>query len=145
MSFQTSLPVRFQDVDAAGVLFYGRIYDYCHQAYEELIASSGVDPAHYFSKAEYLVPIVHSEADYKTPILHGERITVSIDVTRVGRASFRLRYRVRGPGEDVRVEVTTVHAFANRATMKPIPIPGPLRAFFLGHLVEEVVPDHAPK
>ena len=145
MSFETSFPVRFQDVDAAGVLFYGRIYDYCHQAYEELIESGGIDRAHYFSKAEYLVPIVHSEADYKTPILHGERISITIDVTRVGRASFRLRYLVRGPAGDVRVEVTTVHAFANRATMKPIPIPEALRAFFLGHLVGEVVADQAPK
>ena len=145
MSFQAAYPVRFQDVDAAGVLFYGRIYDYCHQAYEELIESAGVDRAHYFSKAEYLVPIVHSEADYKTPILHGERISIEIDVTRVGRASFRLRYRVRGPAGDPRVEVATVHAFANRATMKPIPIPDALRAFFLRHLVEEIVADHAPK
>ena len=145
MSFETSFAVRFQDVDAAGVLFYGRIYDYCHQAYEELIESAGIGRAHYFSKAEYLVPIVHSEADYRTPILHGERVSIAIDVTRVGRASFRLRYRVRGPAGDLRVEVTTVHAFASRATMKPIPIPEALRAFFSGHLVEEVVPHHAPK
>jgi len=65
VSFHTTIPVRFQDVDSAGVLFFGRIFDYCHHAYEDLIHSSGVDRAHYFAGADYLVPIAHAEADYR--------------------------------------------------------------------------------
>lgn len=146
MSFQATIPVRFQDVDAAGVLFFGRIFDYCHQAYEELIESSGVDRAHYFHRAEYLVPIAHAEADYRKPIRVGERMNVAIDVTRVGRASVRLRYRVTGPSvDDLRAEVVTVHAFVDRATMRPISIPEPLRGFFLGHLVPEETPERVSK
>ena len=145
MSFRTTLPARFQDVDAAGVLFFGRIFDYCHQAYEELIATSGVDRARYFAGGDFLVPIAHAEADYKKPILHGERVTITIDVSRVGRASVHLRHTVTGPEGDLRASVLTVHAFVERETMKPIPIPEPLRGFFLGHLREEPVPEGAPK
>ena len=145
MSFRANFPVRFQDVDAGGVLFFGRIFDYLHLAYEELVASSGVDRARYFAGAEYFVPIAHAEADYRSPIRHGERIDLSIDVARVGRASFTLRYRVSGPAGDLRVEATTIHAFVNRSTMKPIPIPDPLRAFFQEHLLRESVPDHTAK
>ncbi len=139
MSFEVTLPVRFQDVDAGGVLFFGRIFDYCHQAYEEFVATSGVDRARYFAGAEYLVPIAHAEADYRTPIRHGEEVRVAVDVTRVGRASFRLRHRVLGRAGDLRVEAVTVHAFVDRGTMKPIPIPESLRGFFLEHLVPEAV------
>jgi YbgC/YbaW family acyl-CoA thioester hydrolase len=139
MSFRATLQVRFQDVDAGGVLFFGRIFDYLHAAYEELVASSGVDRARYFAGAEYLVPIAHAEADYRSPIRHGERVEVAIDVARVGRASFQLRYRVLGPGGDLRVEAATVHAFVDRATMRPIAIPEPLRSFFQGHLLPEPV------
>jgi 1,4-dihydroxy-2-naphthoyl-CoA hydrolase len=145
LSHRSVISVRFQDVDAGGVLFFGRIFDYAHMAYEEWIESSGVDKAYYFAGAEYLVPIAHAEADYRSPIRHGERIHVTIEVAQVGRASFQLRYRVEGSAGDLRVEAMTVHAFVNRATMKPIPIPDPLRAFFLGHLVEEPLPHHAPK
>lgn len=141
MSFHASLQVRFQDVDAGGVLFFGHIFDYCHQAYEEFIASSGVNRARYFAGGDFLVPIAHAEADYRKPIRHGERVTIAIDVTRVGRASFRLRYRVSGPADDLRVEAATVHAFVELATMRPIPIPEPLRGFFLGHLLPETVED----
>lgn len=147
MSVQTSLPVRFQDVDAAGVLFFGRIYDYCHHAYEELWASEGVDRAWIFSGADFLIPIAHSEADYKSPLRHGERVDVRVDVTHIGRASFHLAYRVTGPGgeNDLRATVRTVHAFVARETMRPIPIPGELRVLLLRHLVQEPVAHRAPK
>jgi 1,4-dihydroxy-2-naphthoyl-CoA hydrolase len=147
MSVRASLPVRFQDVDAAGVLFFGRIYDYCHQAYEELWAAAGVDRAWIFSGADFLIPIAHSEADYKAPLRHGERVDVRVDVTHVGRASFHLAYRVTGPrGDgDLRATAKTVHAFVARETMRPIPIPEELRVFLLRHLVQEPVAHHPPK
>ena len=90
------------------------------------------------------MPIAHSEADYRTPIRHGERIRIRLDVTRVGRASFTLRYGAFGPAGDARVEVVTVHAFVNRGTMKPIAIPEELRSIFRAHLVEEAAPRHVP-
>ena len=145
MSFRTTVPVRFQDVDLAGVLFFGRIFDYCHQAYEEFVVSSGADPARYFAGDAYLVPIVHAEADYRSPIRHGEPVTITIDVTRVGRASVALRYRVTGTKEDLRVEVATIHAFVERQAMKPTSIPEQLRQFFLGHLIPEAVANRPAK
>jgi 1,4-dihydroxy-2-naphthoyl-CoA hydrolase len=143
VSFSIELPVRFQDVDAGGVLFFGRIYDYCHHAYEEFWGAEGIDRAHFFAGAPFLVPIAHSEADYRRPIRHGDRISVRIDVTRVGRASFTLRYHVTGPEQDLRVEASTVHAFVNRDTMRPIPIPEDLRAILLRHLLREPAPNLA--
>jgi YbgC/YbaW family acyl-CoA thioester hydrolase len=145
VSFRAAIQVRFQDVDAGGVLFFGRIFDYLHVAYEEWIASSGVDRALYFAGAEYLVPIAHAEADYRSPIRHGEQVTVGIEVARVGRASFQVRYRVVGPGGDLRVEATTIHAFVDRGTMKPIPIPEALRGFFLDHLALDPVANQPAK
>ena len=137
-------PVRFQDADPAGVLFFGRIYDYCHQAYEEFWGSEGVDKAHFFSGADFLVPIVHSKADYRAPIRHGERIRVRIDVARVGSASFTLAYDVTTPDGETRVAVSTVHAFVDRATMKPVPIPESLRGILRRHLTQEPSADFAP-
>ena len=147
MSTRVTLPVRFQDVDAAGVLFFGRIYDYCHQAYEEFWGSQGIDRTWVFSGADFLIPIVHSEADYKAVLRHGERVDVTVDVTHVGRASFHLGYRVAGPGpgDDLRATVKTVHAFVARATMRPIAIPDELRVLLLRHLVQEPLAHHAPK
>ncbi|MEK7348444.1 MAG: acyl-CoA thioesterase [Candidatus Eisenbacteria bacterium] len=149
MSFSFTTPVRFQDVDAAGVLFFGRVYDYLHLAYEEFWVSGGVDRAYFFAGAPWVVPIAHSEADYKAPIRHGDTITVTIDVVKVGRASFELRYGVTGAGgpADRRVAARTVHAFATREAegrLKPTAIPAELRVFLLRHLVEEPLARDAP-
>lgn len=143
MSFTHELQVRFQDVDAGGVLFYGRIYDYVHVAYEEFWASEGVDRGIFFAGADYLIPVAHSEADYRTPIRHGERIRIRIDVVKVGRASFTLRHHVSGPDGSPRVDALTVHAFVRKETMRPIAIPEKLRAILLRHLAAEPVPHHA--
>ena len=52
-------------------------------------------------------------------------------------------YRVTGSEGDLRVEASTVHAFVNRSTMRPIPIPEPLRAILLRHLIREPAPNLA--
>ena len=148
MSFAFTTNVRFQDIDPAGVLFFGRIYDYLHLAYEEFWVSAGVDRAWFFAGAPFLVPIAHSEADYKAPIRHGESVTIAIGVERVGKASFALRYAVTGPGGDgdLRVRARTIHAFTTRdekGGLRPSAIPEDLRMFLLGHLVEESVPGGA--
>lgn len=144
MSFTHDIQVRFQDVDAGGVLFYGHVYDYIHVAYEEFWASQGVERGVFFAGSEYLIPVVHSEADYRTPIRHGEKVRVAIDVAKVGRASFTLRYRVAGPDGSPRIDALTVHAFARKDTMRPIGIPAHLRAILLRHLVPEPVTHDAP-
>jgi YbgC/YbaW family acyl-CoA thioester hydrolase len=144
VSYTHEMQVRFQDVDAGGVLFYGRIYDYIHVAYEEFWASEGVDRGVFFAGSDYLIPVAHSEADYRTPIRHGERVRVRLDVVKVGRASFTLRHHVTGADGSPRVDALTVHAFVRKETMRPIGIPDPLRAILLRHLVPEPVPHHAP-
>ena len=143
MSFTHDIQVRFQDVDAGGVLFYGRVYDYIHVAYEEFWASEGVERGVFFSGAEYLIPVVHSEADYKRIVLHGEKVRVTIDVTKVGHTSFALRHRVAGPDGSLRIEARTVHVFARKGTMRLMAIPGHLREILLRHLVAEPVAHRA--
>jgi 1,4-dihydroxy-2-naphthoyl-CoA hydrolase len=143
VSFSHDIQVRFQDVDAGGVLFYGRVYDYIHVAYEEFWAAEGVDRGVFFAGGDFLIPVAHSEADYRTPIRHGEKIRVRIDVVKVGRASFTLRHHVSGPDGSPRAEALTVHACVRKETMRPIAIPDSLRAILLRHLLPEPVPDHA--
>ena len=39
MSFEHRLIVRFYEVDRAGIAFFGRIFEYCHAAYEGLLVA----------------------------------------------------------------------------------------------------------
>jgi len=42
--FEARFPVRFHDVDRAGIIFFAKILEYCHAAFEDLLAASGFPP-----------------------------------------------------------------------------------------------------
>ena len=94
-SFVTQLQVRFGDVDPAGIVYFPKIYDYIHEAFEELW-DVHVGKRYYYLIAEETLgfPLVHSEVDFKHPLHFGDRPTVRVTCFKVGRSSLGLRYRI---------------------------------------------------
>ena len=57
-----SRPVRFQDVDAAGTIFFPKVYEYFSDAYLDLLLAAGLDVPGSLARRESAAPLVHSEA-----------------------------------------------------------------------------------
>ncbi|HED64773.1 MAG TPA: acyl-CoA thioesterase [Planctomycetes bacterium] len=94
-SFVTQLSVRFGDVDPAGIVYFPKIYDYLHEAFEDLW------DVHVGRRYYYLVgrdklgfPLVHSEVDFKHPLHFGDRPTVRVTCFKIGRSSIGLCYKI---------------------------------------------------
>ena len=123
MPFETQVTVRFREVDRAGIAFFGQVFDYCHVAYEELLARmfDPIDIA--FGREGWGTPVVHAEADFRRPMCLGDRLTVAMELERLGRRSVTFSYRVSGPDDDERAAVRIVHAFADMAAMAPCDVP----------------------
>lgn len=116
--------IRFQDIDAAGIIFYARVFDLFHDAYLAWMGSHGVDFPKVVRDQIWGVPLVHAEADYKKPLLFGDEVAVEITAFEKGTSSLGVRYRVRGASEDdVRATGTTKHVFVSIAERRPCPIP----------------------
>ena len=93
-SFVTQLQVRFGDVDPAGIVYYPRIYDFIHQAFEEVWdVHVGKRYYHLLGEERIGFPLVHSEVDFKSPLRFGDRPTVKISCFHLGRSSIGLHYR----------------------------------------------------
>jgi acyl-CoA thioesterase FadM len=76
--FVRTREVRFQDVDAAGIIFYPRLLEYFHDAYLEFLSHVG-QPLHAsLGHSSWLSPVRHAEADFLRPLRFGERIEVGI-------------------------------------------------------------------
>lgn len=119
--FKTTKKINFYDCDPAGILFYGRVYELCHSAYEELIASFNLKED-YWNNDEYVVPILKSEAHYHKPMKYGEIISIEVAVLNLKSSSFELEYELKnGAGEKCTV-VRTVHVFVDKATWKKVQI-----------------------
>jgi 4-hydroxybenzoyl-CoA thioesterase len=129
-SFDTQLQVRFGDVDPAGIVYFPKIYDYIHEAFEDLWEVH-VQVRYYQLLLEEKVgfPLVHSEVDFKAPLRFGDRPIVRITCTKLGGSSIGLRYRFL-LGEDVHVDARMTVVCVQLDGMKPLAIPTRFRERF---------------
>ncbi|MGA7837041.1 MAG: acyl-CoA thioesterase [Ignavibacteriaceae bacterium] len=109
--------INFYDCDPAGILFYARIYELTHAAYEGLIDSFNLGED-YWANDDYVVPILHSEARYHKPITYGQTISVEVGVTKIKTSSFELQYKCKNENGDVCVDVKTVHVLIDKIDWK---------------------------
>ena len=86
--------VLFQEVDAAGIVFYSRIFDWFHDAYFAHLAAHGIDVPHVLATDAWAGPLVHAEADYHRPFRFGDRITVQMLSVKLGGTALTIEYRI---------------------------------------------------
>lgn len=115
--FKTITRIKFSDCDPAGILFFGRVYELCHAAYEEMIKSFHLEED-YWSNDNFIVPIIKSEAHYHQPMKYGEEISIEISVKTLKSSSFELEYLLKNRDEVECVLVNTVHVFVDKRTWK---------------------------
>ncbi|MFZ0452709.1 MAG: acyl-CoA thioesterase [Ignavibacteriaceae bacterium] len=115
--FSVKKRISFYDCDPAGILFFARVYEICHSAYEEMIQSFNFKDD-YWTNENFVVPILKSEASYHKPIRYDEMITVEIAVGNLRDSSFELNYEIKNDKKDVCTKVKTVHVFVNKTSWK---------------------------
>ncbi len=96
MSFTFTTPVRFADVDHAGIVYYPRYFHLFHLAFEELWRAR-IGPRAYselIDRDRIGFPCVHAECDFKAPLRFGDTAAIEVSVSRLGSRSITFRYRV---------------------------------------------------
>jgi YbgC/YbaW family acyl-CoA thioester hydrolase len=125
--FEHRMTVPFQDIDAAGVVFYAHLFRYAHEAYEHFMQHIGCSLRELLAEGSYLLPLVHAEADYHKPLHHADRLTIELWPKTLGRTSFTLGYRVLADDQTQQASLATVHVVLDRTTQRPLPLPASLR------------------
>jgi len=131
MAFRTTIPVRFGDVDHAGIVYYPRFYIYFHEAFEDFFNLSGLPYHELIDKQRIGFPTVHVETDFKKPLRYGDSLDVELSVKKLGQRSVIMHYdgyRHRDGELCVTAEVTL--ACVSMDTFKPTPVPEGLRELF---------------
>ena len=137
MAFRCRLPVRFGDIDQAGVAYYPTLLDHCHAAFEEFFEHAlGVPYPKVLLKDRLGFPTVHLEADFARPLRFGDVLSVEVAVARLGRASATFRYRayVRDAKRPA-FEIRGTTACVDMRTFRARPIPPRYRRLLERHLV----------
>ena len=87
-------PVRFDDVDHAGIVYYPRYYHYFHCAFEELLRGRFGDSGYVdlLDKRKIGFPAVHAECDFCSPLRYGDKYEISLTVIKMGTKSVTFGY-----------------------------------------------------
>jgi 4-hydroxybenzoyl-CoA thioesterase len=130
-------PVRFADVDHAGIVYYPRFFDYFHQAFEELFRVR-MGPTAYLALLDDRkigFPAVKASCDYRAPLRFGDSVAIELSVARVGDRSVTFRYRAlrlrEGEADVVAAEGEVVTAVTDLAAFRAVSVPEDLRRMFL--------------
>ena len=120
--------VRWGDVDAAGIIFYGAYIRFFEFAETELFRAVGLPYSVMFEELDIGLPRVHLECDFHHAAKLDDLLEVSVYVGRFGNKSMRLDFEVRRKGnETIIANAHFVLASVRRDTFETVPIPEALR------------------
>src|SRR5271169_4754009 len=129
--------VRFEEVDAAQIVFFPRFLSYCHEAMEELFDDIEGGYVRLVRDRKVGVPAVHVECDFKHPLRYGDVARIETTVERLGRSSVSFRYAISRASDKTAVaSVLHVCAVSDLVALKAIPIPDDVRVALERHLVD---------
>ena len=120
--------VRWGDVDAARIIFYGAYIRFFEFAETELFRAVGLPYGMMFDELDIWLPRAHLECDFRRAAQLDDLLEVSVYVGRVGSKSLRLNFEVRRNGEDELVsEAHFVLVAVRRNTFESVPVPEELK------------------
>lgn len=120
--------VRWGDVDAARIIFYGAYIRFFEFAETELFRAVGLPYGVVFDELDIWLPRVHLECDFLRVAQLDDLLEVCVYVGRLGTKSLRLNFEVRRNGTDEMIaEAHFVLVAVRRSTFESVPIPEGLK------------------
>jgi len=144
--FTHATPIRFSDVDHAGIVYYPRFFHLFHLAFEELWRQRIGARAYLdiLDRRRIGFPAVKAEATYQHPLRFGDTAEIELTVARMGGKSITFRYRVWRAAEPeaappvtrvLAAEGQVVCAVTDLRQFVAVPVPDDVKAL-LADLVE---------
>jgi 1,4-dihydroxy-2-naphthoyl-CoA hydrolase len=121
--YEYNTTIKLHEVDAAGILFFANYFKLANDTLEGFLESRGMSIRKLLQEVPYLLPVVHAEMDYKMSLVVGDKVTVKLEVEKIGQGSVILAYRVLRGGKDLAASGRIVHASIDRKTGEKIPVP----------------------
>ena len=140
MRFSVSEYVRWEDIDAAGIINYQAYLRFFGLAEVELFRSCGLSYRRLFDELGLWLPRVHVECDFFHPVTLDELLVVDAYFGRIGSSSIHLNFEVRR-SEDRDIVVATgkyILVSVRKGEFKPTAVPDVVRRALAQYVEEEI-------
>src|SRR5215210_1682168 len=124
MKYTIEERVRWGDVDAARIIFYGAYIRFFEFAETELFRAVGLPYSRMFDELDIWLPRAHLECDFRSAAELDDLLEVSVSVGHIGTKSLRLDFEVRRKTEAPLIaEAHFILVSVRRDTFETVPIP----------------------
>jgi YbgC/YbaW family acyl-CoA thioester hydrolase len=125
MKFSVSEYVRWEDIDAAGIINYQAYLRFFGLAEVELFRSCGLSYKTMFEDVGIWLPRVHVECDFFHPVTLDELLVVDAFFGHIGTSSVHLNFEVRRDGKPDQIVAKGKYILVSvkRGEFAPTPIP----------------------
>jgi 4-hydroxybenzoyl-CoA thioesterase len=127
-------PVKFEEVDAANIVFFARFVTYAHEAMEHFFDALDGGYAGLILGRRVGLPAVHVEMSFSAPARYGDVLRIETRAARVGNRSAVLHYRMFLPDGRLSAEIRHTVVTTDLSTLTSCDMPDDLRARLLAHL-----------
>jgi 4-hydroxybenzoyl-CoA thioesterase len=125
--------VRFEEVDAAGIVYFAHIVSYAHEAMENLFGALDGGYAGLIMRRRTGLPAVRLVAEFHAPLRYGDRMRIETEVTRLGNRSVTFSHRIRGGGGAVCAAISHTVVITDLDTLRSCAMPADIRALLEQH------------
>jgi 1,4-dihydroxy-2-naphthoyl-CoA hydrolase len=122
--------VRFQDVDAAGIVFFPRILEYFHDAYLAFLRAEGAPLEEALGSKRWAAPIKSSEAQFLRPLRFGDAVSTALVRARLTGSDLEMGFRTSLQGGEAAAVGVIRAVFIDWTTFKRAAPPEDVRQLF---------------
>lgn len=100
VSYSCEFPIRFNDIDAAGIVYFPRLLHFCHCALEDFVTDRSARSYRRYVQDGIVFPVVKVEGGFFERVHYRDRLQVRVTCEEIRTHAFRIRYDLSVvPGE----------------------------------------------
>lgn len=114
--FRAEFPIRFSDIDAAGIVYFPRLLHFCHCALEDFVTERSGVSYRRLVQGGVGFPITRVECRFFAKVRYQDRLLVHLTAEDIRQHAFRLRYDLEAQEEDRSARPTAVVRLVHAVT-----------------------------
>ena len=129
MTFNYQRRIYLGDTDAAGVVYFAKGLEICHEAYEESLAKAGINLNQMIREGKTALPIVRAEIDFLRPLFCGDLVRVNLTTSLINNSEFAIAYQISpvDNSEQILIKAHTRHVCINPQIRQKIDLPAAMQ------------------
>jgi 4-hydroxybenzoyl-CoA thioesterase len=129
--------IAFDEVDSAGVVFFGRYTSFAHEAVENFFSSLEGGYPGLIRKRGIGLPIVHLDADFRVPLRYGDKLRVETSCAKLGSSSATFVHEMyNAQSSELCTTLRMIVVSVELAAFRSCPMPEDVRQLLADHLVD---------